>query len=182
MSKRYEEELIKRLIAKDKKALYDFYRLHKGQLSSFLSTRLDNQSDVEEVLQDSFIAFFEALRDFRYSSSLKTYLFAIAKRKAIDKLRRNKAKRILFSHLPPHVVESLSTVLLEDDIDRSLLAQKIERTLAQLSNDYIEILRLKYWEDKPVVEIANSLKLSFSATQSLLFRARRAFIVEYKKI
>lgn len=177
-----EQTIIKKLRNKDKKTIHSFYRLHKGPLMSFLITRLGSHSDCEEVMQDSFIAFFEGLRDFQGKSSVKTYLFSIAKHKAIDKLRKRRVKRVLFSHLPRAVVENLATVLLDDEIDRVQLSQKIERVLSTLPRQYVNILRLKYWESKPVSEIARDLKLSFKATESLLFRARKAFTLAYQNI
>lgn len=182
MKKNKEQDLLQNLVTHDRKSLQEFYSQNKKQLYSFILLRVENTHDAEEVLQDTFIAFFEGLRDFRGQSSLKTYLFAIAKNKTVDKLRRRKVKKVLFSHLPAYVVEGLSTFLLDDEIDRRQLALKIEQTLSRLSNEYIAILRLKYWEGKKVAEIASILSLSFKATESLLYRARRAFIIEYKKL
>jgi RNA polymerase sigma-70 factor (ECF subfamily) len=50
------------------------------------------------LTQDTFVDFLEALRDFRYQSSLKTFIFSIAKNKNIDWLRKKKIKKIIFSY------------------------------------------------------------------------------------
>ena len=67
-------------------------------------------------MQDSFVAFFEKLRDFRGQSSLKTYLFSIARNKTIDYIRKKKIKKVLFSALPSQFVESIAFVLFDDEI------------------------------------------------------------------
>jgi len=144
----------------------------------YLMRRLDFH-DAEEVFQDSLIAFIEALRSFRGQSSLKTFLYSIAKRKAIDKIRRKRVKKILFSYFPDHVVDSLATVFLKDDLERDYVANKIETVFSKLPNDYALVLRLKYKEDYKVAEIARKVKLPFKTTESLLFRARKAFIKTY---
>jgi len=173
-----DKKLLERLLERDESALREFYLSHKGALMEYLMRRLDFH-DAEEVFQDSLIAFIEALRSFRGQSSLKTFLYSIAKRKAIDKIRRKRVKKILFSYFPDHVVDSLATVFLKDDLERDYVANKIETVFSKLPNDYALVLRLKYKEDYKVAEIARKVKLPFKTTESLLFRARKAFIKTY---
>lgn len=177
-----DAQLLKKLLARDQKTLSDFYFLHKKPLENFVGRFIGADEEIEEVVQDTFFAFFEALRDFFGGSSLKTYLYAIGRRKAIDVIRKKRVKRILFSHLPSGFIESMSSIFLEDELDRYVLAQKIETVLQSLPNDYMRVLRLKYWEDLPVADIAQTLRMSFKAAESLLFRARKAFIIEYSRV
>ena len=171
--------LINKIHNKDERAFCSFYQLYKKSLFNFIFRQLKNRQDAEEVLQDSFLAFIEWLRDFRGQSSLRTYLFSIAKHKTISKLRKKKIKKILFSYLPKYLIESVATVLLDDELDRQFLIKKIDKVFRKLPNDYTSVLRLKYKEGYPVVEIAKKLQLSFKATESLIFRARQAFIKLY---
>lgn len=166
--------------SRDEAVFRHFYTTHRGALLSFLMRKLDDQ-DAEEVLHDSFLAFLEALRDFQGKSSLKTFLFSIAKRKAVDKLRKQKVKKILFSYIPAHIVESLAAVVMKDTIDATLLQRKIFRVLKLLPNDYARVLRLKYSEGFKISQIAAEVELSPKATESLVFRARQAFKIMYEK-
>lgn len=181
MLKKEDKELVEKLIKKDKRTLYRFYKKTKKPLLNFVLKTVKVRQDAEEVVQDAFLDFVEGLRDFRGQSSPKTFLFAIARNKAIDKLRRKKLKRILFSYLPQSLVESISAVLLDDEIEKKLLTQKINQAFNKLPNDYAAVLRLKYKEGYKVAEMAEKLKLSFKATESLLFRARKAFVKVYEK-
>lgn len=176
-----DKKTIQKLIRRDEKMLFKFYRVHKKPLMNFILQRLNSRQDAEEVLQDSFIGFIESLRDFRGKSSLKTFLYSIAKRKVIDKLRKKKVKRILFSHFPEGVVESLATVLLDPELETAALAKSIEDVLKKLPNDYATVLRLKYRDGYKVAEIAEKINLSFKATESLIFRARQAFVKVYER-
>jgi len=170
------KKLMEKIINRDERAFFEFYQANKNSLFNFVYRRIQNKEDAEEITQDSFLAFIEELRDFRGQSSLKTFLFSIAKHKTISKLRKKKIKKILFSYLPKNLIESAVSVLLDDELDRQFLIKKIDKIFRRLPNDYALVLRLKYKEGYPVIEIAKKLKLSFSATESLLFRARQAFI------
>ena len=170
--------LLQRLLDRDEDALREFYLAHKDALLSYLQRTMGIE-DAEEVLQDSFIHTLDALRNFRGQSSLKTFLYSIAKRKAIDKLRKQRIKRIFFSCFPEKIVDSLATVFMKDTLDQKYLEKKIERILTDLPNDYALVIRLKYTEGYKVADIAQKIRLSTKATESLLFRARKAFIMIY---
>lgn len=178
MLSQHDQQIMKRLLSRDEKALRSFYALHKTQLYTYL-LRSQPPEDAEEVLQDAFVAFIESLRNFQGKSSLKTFLYSIAKRKSIDKHRRQRLKRLLFSYVPEYIVETFARVFMMDTLDSKHLAHRIEKVMDELPHDYARILRLKYIEDYSVGDIAEEISLSSKATESLLFRARKAFIKVY---
>ena len=179
MNKENDAIIIEKLIAHDEKALFSLYKTYSLQLHNFIYKKLRDKQISEELTQDVFIECVESLRDFRYQCSLKTFLFTIARNKVIDHIRRKKLKRILFSALPAFVVEGLASVVMDDDLEKKEVQQKIESTLQRLPHEYQIILRLKYIEDKPVGYIAEKLLKTFKSTESLLFRARQAFMKAY---
>src|SRR3989344_648391 len=73
-------------------------------------------------------------------------------------------------------IEGLKTFLIDDELEKKELSTKIKKTLEMLPNDYRVILRLKYIDGERVNNIAEKLSIGFKATESLLFRARKAFI------
>lgn len=178
MLSKEDARLLKKLLNDNEQALREFYDLHSTPLRVYLMRKL-SQQDAEEVMQDSFVACIESLRNFQGKSSLKTFLYSIAKRKAIDKLRRKKFKRILFSYFPEYIVDSFAHVFLKDTLDKKHLAMRIEKVLKALPNDYERVLRLKYVEGHKVSDIAEDIDMTFKATESLIFRARKAFIKTY---
>lgn len=171
-----DKKLIEEIINKNEEAVYRFYQENKKGLFNFIYRQIKNRQDAEEILQDSFLAFIEGLRDFTGESSLKTYLFAIAKNKIIDFIRKRKIKKVLFSSIPPYIVEGLKTILFNEEIEKRELAAKIKKVFNKLPNDYQLVLRLKYIEGEKVKTIAQKLSMKFKATESLIFRARQAFI------
>lgn len=171
-----ERALIQKIIRKDEKALLTIYRLYKKSIHNFIYRKLKDYHTAEEITQDVFLDFIEALRDFRFQSSIKTFLYSIARNKTIDFIRKKKLKKILFSALPPYFIESLKTIFIDEELEKKELSKKIKETLQKLPNDYQFVLRLKYMEGEKVNNIAKKLALGFKATESLVFRARKAFI------
>ena len=171
-----EATLVKRIIHRDEKALLLLYKKYQKSIHYYIYRKLKDYHVAEEIAQDVFLDFIEALRDFHFQSSIKTFLFAIARNKTIDFIRKKKLKKILFSALPSYVVEGLKTIFIDEEIEKEELSNKIKATLETLPNDYSIVLRLKYIDGEKVNNIAEKLSLGFKATESLLFRARKAFI------
>lgn len=171
-----EKKIVAAIIAKDEAALLEFYKLHKDSVFRYIKNQLKDKPQAEEITQDVFLDFIEALRDFHFQSSLKTFLFSIARNKVIDVIRRKKVKKILFSSLPTYVVENITAVVFDDTLEKKELAEKMKTVLQALPNDYQLVLRLKYVEGKRVKSIAEKLSLKFKATESLIYRARKMFV------
>lgn len=180
MKEIFEKELVKKIINKDEKAFFYFYKKNQPLIINYLRKKIADRQAAEEIAQDIFIAFLEGLRDFHFQCSLKTFLFIIARNKVVDYYRRNKIKKILFSHLPKFVVEEISAIFIDQDLERKEIEKKIKKIFSFLPKEYRRILRLKYIEEKKVKQIAKILQISFKATESLLFRARKAFIKLYQ--
>ncbi len=170
-----EKALVQRIMNKDEEAFISFVKEHEKSLFNYVNRQIRDVEVSEEIVQDVFIDFLEALRSFNYQAKLKTYLYSIAKYKVIDVMRKKKVKKIIFSALPQHFVESLSPVVMDDQLERKELAGKINGVINKLPHEYQVILRLKYIDGERVKSIANRLSLTFKATESLLFRARKAF-------
>lgn len=171
-----DQELITSILARDRHALSVFYRTHAPRLRQFIRGKIANPDDAEEVLQDVLYAFLEAIRDFTGASKLKTFLYAIASHKVIDWYRRKKIRHIVFSAVPQF--ELLVTPLLgpEEELDASVLRDKIRVVLNRLLPMHRSVLILKYTDDFTVGEIAKKLVISFKSAESQLFRARKAFV------
>ncbi len=182
MEKYTDSILIKKLIARDEQALFILYKTYHKPVFNFINKKLNNKQVAEELTQDIFLQVIESLRDFRYQCSLKTFLYTIARNKVIDYMRKKKIKRILFSALPSFVIEGLSSVVMDDEIEKKELERKIETTFEKLPHEYQIILRLKYMENRSVQHISEQLVKTFKSTESLLFRARKAFIKTYSAL
>lgn len=175
-----DEQLISGILARDEQALHFFYTKYKGKLSQFIRTKVEKETDGEEILQDTLFAFLEALRDFHGKSSVKTYLFSICHHKIIDFYRRKKLRHVVFSQLPQ--LENLVSPLLqpEEVLDKTIVKEKISRIFSEILPRYREILVYKYVEGRSVEDIAKMLRLSFKSVESRLFRARKAFVDAYQ--
>lgn len=179
MEKSAEKKLVNEILRGNERALNHFYKHFYPSLFSFISKKINDSSDAEEILQDTFFGVLDGLRDFEFKSSLFTFICSVASHKVIDFYRKKKIKKIVFSQFEN--IEPILSVLLgpEDALDTQILKEKIKQTFKKLSPSYQIILKLKYIYGYSVEEIAGKLAVSFKSAESQLFRARKAFVTNY---
>jgi RNA polymerase sigma-70 factor (ECF subfamily) len=148
---------------------------YSRRLWNFIKQRVENEDDAWDIFQETLISASESLPTFSGKSPFFTWLGGIAKHEISDFYRKKKIKTILFSHLP--WLENLASQALgpEQILLRKEFEQRVRQTLENLSEEYSQILRLKYYEGLTIVEIAQKLNETVSAIESRLFRARKAF-------
>lgn len=88
------DHLLERVRAGDAAAFSDIVRLYERPVYRAALAALGSPEDAEEATQDAFVAAFRRLDSFRGESSFKTWLVAIAWRKALTRRRRLRFLRL----------------------------------------------------------------------------------------
>jgi RNA polymerase sigma-70 factor (ECF subfamily) len=177
-----DRALVAHILARDRRALAQFYRKYAPKLSTFIRHKIRNPEDAEEVLQDTLYAFLEAARDFQGASSVKTFLFSICRNKIVDFYRKRKIRQIVFSQTPN--LEAFVSPILnpEEKLDMVLLKEKIHIVFGKILPRYRTLLILKYVDNLTVAEIASRMATTLKGAESQLSRARRAFVEVFLSI
>ncbi len=162
----------------------DFVReisVHKKHLKSYISQKVGEQTDVEEILQETLISASQSLPTFSSKSSFFTWVCAIANHEVADFYRKKKIKAFLFSRFP-FLEEIVSEALgPEEELLEGELREEVKKVLSRMSEGYSLILRLKYYQGLSMEEIAKKMHLTVKAVESRLSRAREAFRIEWRK-
>ncbi len=173
------ELVVKRILAGDEKAVREFYLTYSRDLRRYLETKLP-EDKVEEVLQDVFLAALDSLNLYQVKASLKTWLRGIARHEVADFYRKRYVRKAveLTSKLFEGIAEELETP--EFVYRKQEMKMRIEKTMLSLNQRYREVLFWRFEIGMSVKEIAQRMNLSFKATESLLYRARKAFVLAYE--
>ena len=82
------ERVLKMQLAKgDETAFSDFYNQHWEPLFKYAAGILSNKEEAADVVQEAFIAFWDARHLVREIANLQAYLYVIARNKAFKRLR-----------------------------------------------------------------------------------------------
>jgi RNA polymerase sigma-70 factor (ECF subfamily) len=153
---------------------------HSPQLLRLAWRMLGNHSDAEDIVQEAFLRLHRHLPTFRGDSRLSTWLYRTVTRLAIDVLRREKLKRILFfsrrDNDAPDPVELFADP--RPGQESQLIAKQqlavVRRQLDKLSAQQRAVLTLRHQEQLPLLDIAELLGISEGSVKTHLHRAVRS--------
>ena len=128
--------------------------------------RMANDDDARDLAQDTWIRVLRGIAKLREPAKLRPWLFGIARRVAMDRLRAQYARPAL-SDLPLDEVPA-------DEPDANLEAEfaTLEAGVANLAVADREIVTLFYLRELTIDEIAALVGVPAGTVKSRLFRAR----------
>jgi RNA polymerase sigma factor (sigma-70 family) len=87
-SERHDVCLLRRTAAGDQDAMSEFYERHGRVVLGQILLMVGERALAEEILQDTMLAIWQGAGSFRGESRARSWLIAIARRQARDRLRR----------------------------------------------------------------------------------------------
>ena len=123
-------------------------------------------ADAQDVLQLTYIQAFEGLDQFGEDSSFRTWLYAIARNRCLDRLKmdRRRNARVVFSSSPP---DSEYEGKPSDPREAAILQQCLE----QLSQSARTAVLLRYQSDLSYPEVADIVQDKAGTIQARVARA-----------
>lgn len=155
-------------------AFEELVRRHEGRLYGFLARQCRCAADARALTQDTFVRAYQAIGQFRSDRRFAPWLFAIARRKAIDHFRAQPPTDA--TPLPEPCDENTPAELLARADDRQALWQFAR---AHLSDSQFQALWLSYAMEMDVADIAVVLRKTRTHVKVLLFRARQKLAAEF---
>lgn len=139
---------------------------------------LASESDVADVVQDTFVAAWRQIPGFRGASSLRTWLFAICNRKIADTHRLRRAKPVEDWMLEP--LAGPDTVAVDDPFtatSNAAFLEALEAALAELPVRQRAVWMMREIESMTFPEIGEVLELSPDAVRGHHLRATKSLRV-----
>ena len=170
----FEDEdsaLMSRIAAGDRKAFQRFTRRHDAKCLAVARRVLGNTSDAEEIVQEALLRVWEHAGDWRGSNSqATTWLYRIVLNLAIDRTRKRAPIFVRVEDGPVMVDPAPSAHLV---LEGRELERHIAKEIPELPERQRDALSLCYFEGLSCAEAAAVMKVSVSAMEALLVRARR---------
>lgn len=160
--------LLRSIAAGDTGALNALYERHGHGLLAYLTGQLgDDRSLAEEVLQDVMLAVWNGAASFRAESKVRTWLFGIARRQAMNARRRRKPDP---APLPDALAADAPEPIME--LERREDQDDLRAALRALPDDQQEALELIFFHELTGNEAAQLLGVPVGTIKSRLHRAK----------
>lgn len=161
------EKLIDRAQKGDKEAFIDAVKEYLPHLYNVAQTRLKNDEDVGDAIQDTILAAFINLKTLKEPRYFKTWVIKILMNKCNDIVKRN--SNVVYVGDYNETVEKKSLSVINENVENEL---DFKNLLAVLSNDYRIVIILFYVNGFTTREISEILNEKEGTIKSRLSRAR----------
>ncbi len=173
------ESSYRRFLDGDNTAFGDIIDLYRESLIFFINRTVNNLSIAEDIAADSFAELIIHKNRFSFKSSLKTYLFTIARNKAVSYVRHSAKYMLCDIDDCTELSDEYSSF--EREIEKNEQKAMVNTALSALKDDYKVALHLVYFENLSYADAAKVMKKSPKQVENLLYRARIALKTELEK-
>jgi len=175
-----DRELVERVQKGDKTAFDLLVLKYQHKIIKLVSRYVREQSDAQDIAQESFIKAYRALPRFRGDSAFYTWLYRIATNTAKNYLatqqRRNSEIGIDADEMGSREIEfGLDDISTPDNL---LVKDEVERTvfdaIESLPDELRTAITLREFDGLSYDEIAEVMECPVGTVRSRIFRAREA--------
>jgi RNA polymerase sigma-70 factor (ECF subfamily) len=171
--KEVDAQLVRLAQGGDERAFQALVVKYQRRIARHVARYVRRASDVEDVVQETFIRAFRGLGSFRGDSSFYSWLYRIATNAAFSFLKKTAGEVEADERDDEGFEPGVSD---EQTPERVLLARQIgdavERAMARLQPELAEALVLFEVEGKSYKEIAQMLGTPIGTVRTRIFRAR----------
>jgi RNA polymerase sigma-70 factor, ECF subfamily len=177
------DALLARLRAGEERAFEELVRTYTSRLMGLARRILWSPEEARDVVQETFLAAFQALDRFRGDSNLGTWLSRIAVNHCLMRLRsrRRKPEQSIDDLLPDFLPDGHATrksaqwdVSIDTEVERNEVFGLVRGQIESLPDNYRTVLLLRDIEELSTEEVAQILGVTANAVKVRLHRARQA--------
>lgn len=162
-------DIIERSKKGNRQAQYQLYKLYSKAMFNICYRMMNDRTEAEDMLQESFSEAFRRLDSFRYESTFGAWLKMIVINKCINEIKRKKTQLEFFEDLSPFQNEED----LSDDPETGLSPEKIKAAMTGLPKGSRMIFSLYLLEGYDHQEISEILNISESNSKTQYMRAKQ---------
>lgn len=167
MQEKTDKQLYKEFILGNRNSFEEIVIRHKDSIIYFIQKYVKSVDIAEDLAQDVFVYMLINKKSYKFEYSLKTYLYTIAKSKALNYIKRE--KRIV--QLDEMQFEDLEE--LEEKVFRNEKAENLKKCIKKLKIEYQNAIYLADIEGLSYKEIGHILKKTEASVKVLIHRARK---------
>jgi len=167
-----ESDLLERILNGELEAFDQLMKEYQEIVYLNVNKIIQNSQISLDLCQDIFLKIYKNFENFRFGSSLKTWIIRISINESLSWVKKNKNKmnEICFNENESLCCEN-STENAETKIIQKEEIKKLNLAISNLNPKHGEAVILRYYENLSLKEIANILKCSEGVVKNILHRS-----------
>lgn len=166
-----DQELYKMFLEKNEEAFNQIVFRYHDAMIYFITRYTRDTMIAEDISQDVFVYLLLNPKQYKFEYSFKTYLYMIAKCRALNYLKRE--KKIISLQEYQNYEEKIDYYGLEDNIEKSEKSDKIQKVMQKMNPDYQAVLYLSQFEGFKYREIAQIMNKNIGQIKILISRSKK---------
>lgn len=164
-------ESYKRFLDGDQESLGELVEALANPLILFITAYVKDYHLAEDIMEDCFVDLIVKKPKFRGDSKFKTYLFQIAKNKALNHIKRHKKFIWITEEDAEHVLREDENILSGMIQDEEKL--KLYKALQKIPKQYQDALHLIYIEELTYEECAQVMGKNKKQIDNYLYQGKK---------
>ncbi len=162
-----EEEIIRKA-AENPGAFKPLYESYFKKIFLFVFHRVGDKEQSADITQQVFLNALSNIKKYQFRGlPFSSWLFRIAVNQCNDFFRRNKKTRMVVLE-DPHIRGLYDDLTADQSWDE--WERKLPQVLEQLSEDDLQLIELRYFEQRPFKEVSEIMGLTESNTKVRTYR------------
>lgn len=168
MEEKTDKQLYKEFLDGNKSSFETIVIRHKDNIIYFIQRYVKNIDIAEDIAQDVFVYILINKNKYKFDYSLKSFLYTIAKSKALNFIKRESRLTVLDEDQYCDLEE------LEEKIFYKERQNNLKQAIKNLKPDYQSAIFLADIEELSYKEIAKVLNKNMGQVKILIHRARKS--------
>lgn len=165
-----DKKLVSEFLAGNETAFNKLVRKYQQRIYWHARRMTNNHVDADEVTQEVLIAMYKKLRNFKFDSSLYTWIYKITSTRSLNLLKKKKIKNF-FSIEDSEVLGLSSDKNIVKSYDEKEELEKLEEVLNKLPVKQREVFSLRHFDELTYDEIAQITGRSVGGLKANYFHA-----------
>jgi RNA polymerase sigma-70 factor (ECF subfamily) len=182
-----EEKKLLEEIKKDQTFFGKVFDEYYKSIFNYIFHRIADFDVARDIAADTFLKAYLKISNFTWKEvSIKTWLYRIATNEVNYYYRKNRSAKLSLDMFADQSIKlfefddyQTEKQLLDDEVKLNKDFQKAQQALKRLDIKYQEVLSLRFFEKKQVLEIAEILDKKEGTVKSLLSRGLEKLKIEF---
>src|SRR5215467_15753046 len=162
--------LLQQIAEGSREAFEQLYRAWQTRLFRYLLRMVGDTGTAEELTNDTMVAAWKAAGSFKGQSKPSTWLFAIARNKALNAMR---GQHPVMVEVETAMAVAASSDSPEVSVSRGSLHAVMKQALQELSVEHREVIELTFYQELSYQEIAEIMQCPVNTVKTRMFYAKK---------
>ncbi len=169
--------LLSRIANGEQQAMKTFYDRHSGAIYQFAKSWLSDPHEASDIMHETMLSVWRSAGHFEQRSQVKSWIFSIARNKAID--RNRKSARVKYTDVDVEIPDDTPDA--QEMVNAMQNAKQLRECISKLSDTHRSVIHLAFFEDLPYSEIAEIEGCPLGTIKTRILHAKRLLMHCVKK-